>query len=96
MKIDPKADYDVYTREIDQLQRRKAETEILMRILIAQLLAKVALWIRIQATQKYKRGDISKGPVNTLYPAKKIYKRTIIRLSIFERCKHKLQFYFSI
>jgi hypothetical protein len=39
--------------EIDQWQRRKAETEILMRILIAQLLAKVALWIPIQATQKY-------------------------------------------
>jgi hypothetical protein len=29
-----------------------------MRILIAQLLAKVALWIRIQATQN-KMGDIS-------------------------------------
>ncbi len=44
--------------------------------LLARLLATVAHWVRIQTFhKKYKMGDISKGVVNTLLPAKQYTKK---------------------
>jgi hypothetical protein len=40
--------------------------------LVARLLATAAFWVRIQTSQKYKMGDISKGVATKLSPAKKI------------------------
>jgi hypothetical protein len=46
-----------------------------MTKLIARLLATAAFWVRFQTHfKKYKLGGISKGMVNTLKLAKKIYK----------------------
>jgi hypothetical protein len=40
--------------------------------LVARLLATAALWVRIQDnSQKYKKGDISKGVANTLWTRQK-------------------------
>jgi hypothetical protein len=47
--------------------------------LVAHLLATAALRVRIQISQKYKMGDISKRVTKTLSPAKKICKEKVAR-----------------
>ncbi len=73
MKIDLKAEnMNVHMIKLIN-DREESRTEILMRVLIARLLATVAFWVR-DIPQKYKMGDISKEVWKHILPRQKTIK----------------------